>query len=98
MFAKLFNFIGKILIYGFLALLIGIVALGGYFIYKSGQPMQVAQAQRLAPGITYQEFWQDRVQQWTKIDDQKAAQGKGRACVIGPICFNLGCISVASWK
>ena len=85
MFAKMIAFIGKMLVYSFLVLIVGIVALGGYFIYKSGQPMQVAQAQRLAPGITYQEFWQDRVQQWSKIDDQKAAQGKGRSCVIGPL-------------
>lgn len=88
MFAKLIAFIGKIFAYGFLALVVGILALGGYFYYKSGQPMQVAAAQRLAPGITYREYWQDRVAQWTKIDDQKAAQGKGRACVItGHVTF-----------
>lgn len=81
MFARLIGLIGKIFAYGFLALVVGILALGGYFYYKSGQPMQVAAAQRLAPGITYREFWQDRVDQWTKIDDQKVAQGKGRACV-----------------
>jgi len=91
MFAKLIAFIGKILAYSFLALIIGIVALGGYFTYKSGQPMQVAQAQRLAPGITYQEFWQDRIQRWTEIDDQKAAQGKGRACVI------TGHVMISTW-
>ena len=84
MFAKLIGFVGKIFALGFLALAVVILALGGYFYYKSGQPMQVAAAQRLAPGITYQEFWQDRVEQWAKIDDQKAAQGKGRACVIVP--------------
>lgn len=84
MFAKLIAFIGKILAYGFLALIIGIVALGIYFFYKSGQPMQVAQAQGLTPGITYREFLQDRIQRWAEIDDQKAAQGKGRSCVIIP--------------
>ena len=88
MFAKLIAFFGKILAYSFLALIICIVALGGYFFYKSGQPMQVAAAQRLAPEITYREFWQDRVQRWSEIDDQKAAQGKGRACVItGHVTF-----------
>jgi hypothetical protein len=88
MFAKLITFIGKILAYGFLVLIIAIVALGIYFFYKSGQPMQVAEAQRIAPGITYQEFWQDRIQRWTEIDDQKVAQGKGRACVItGHVTF-----------
>ena len=76
--------IGRLIILGVVAGVISVVALAGYFYYKSGQPMQVAQAQRLAPGITYQEFWQDRVQQWTKIDDQKAAQGKGRSCAVVP--------------
>ncbi len=59
MFSKLIAIIGKIIPYFSLAVVIGIVALGGDFIYKSSQPMQVAQAQRMAPGITYQEFWQD---------------------------------------
>lgn len=85
MFSKLIVFLGKILVWFFLALVISIVALGGYFYYKSGQPMQVVAAQRLAPGITYQEFWQDRLQRWSKIDDEKAAQGKGRSCVITPL-------------
>lgn len=81
--------IGRLIILGLVAGVISVVALAGYFYYKSGQPMQVTQAQRLAPGITYQEFWQDRVQQWTKIDDQKVAQGKGRACVItGYVTFS----------
>ena len=88
MFSKLIGLFGKMLFWGFIALVICIVALGGYFFYKSGQPMQVAAAQRLAPGITYQEFWQDRIQRWTEIDNQKAAQGKGRACVItGHVTF-----------
>src|SRR5688572_18471006 len=46
MFAKLIAFTGKLLTYGFLALIIGIAALVIYFFYKSGQPMQVADAQR----------------------------------------------------
>jgi hypothetical protein len=83
--------IGKLIILGLVAVVASVVALGGYFYYKSGQPMQVAQAQHLAPGITYQEFWQDRLQQWTKIDDQKAAQGKGRACVIS------GNVMLSTW-
>jgi hypothetical protein len=50
--------------------------------------MQVDEAQRLAPGITYKEYWADRIQRWGEIDDQKEAQGKGRACVItGRVTF-----------
>ncbi len=91
MFSKLIAFFGKVIAYGFIALIISIAALGGYFFYKSGQPMQVAAAQRLAPGITYREFWQDRIQRWNEIDDQKAAQGKGRACVIS------GHVMLSTW-
>jgi hypothetical protein len=81
-FLKLIALLGKIVAWGFLALVIGLAALGGYFYDKSGRPMQVAQAQRIAPGITYREFWRDRLQRWREIDERKAAQGKGRSCVI----------------
>jgi hypothetical protein len=91
MFSRLIGLFGKILFWGFIALVISIITLGGYFFYKSGQPMQVAAAQRLAPGITYQEFWQDRIQQWNKIDDQHEAQGKGRGCITS------GYIMVSTW-
>ncbi len=76
--------IGKLVVWSLLAVVVGVVALGGHFYYKAGQPMQVAAAQRLAPGITYREFWADRVQHWGEIDDQSVAQGKGRACVFAP--------------
>jgi hypothetical protein len=76
--------IGKLVVWSLLAVVVGIAALGGYFYFKAGQPMQVAVAQRLAPGITYREFWADRVQRWGEIDDRKAAKGKGRSCVFAP--------------
>lgn len=80
--------IGKLVVWGLLAIVIGVIALGGYFYYKAGQPMQVDEAQRLAPGITYREYWADRIQRWGEIDDQKEAQGKGRACAItGRVTF-----------
>jgi len=98
--------IGKLVVWGLLAIVIGVIALGGYFYYKAGQPMQVAEAQRLAPGITYREYWADRIQRWGEIDDQKEAQGKGRACVItgrvtftywlwGSILVELGIVKLA---
>jgi hypothetical protein len=77
--------IGKLVVWGLLSVVIGVVSLGGFFYIKAGQPMQVAAAQRLAPGITYREFWADRIQRWTEIDDQNAAHGKGRACAIVPM-------------
>lgn len=83
--------IGKLVVWGLLAIVIGVIALGGYFFYKAGQPMQVDEAQRLAPGITHREFWADRVQQWREIDDQKVAQNKGRACV------TTGYVMIATW-
>jgi hypothetical protein len=81
---KIDRFIWKNTSLGFYSLVISIVALGGYFYYKSGQPMQVAKAQFLVPGITYRKFLWDRIEQWSEIDDQKAAQGKGRSCMIVP--------------
>jgi hypothetical protein len=83
--------IGKLVVWSLLAVVVGIAALGGYFYFKAGQLMQVAAAQRLAPGITYREFWADRVQRWSEIDDQKAAKGKGGACVIS------GHVMLSTW-
>lgn len=74
--------VGKLIIWGLLSVVVGMVSLGVYFYYKAGQPMQVAAAQRLAPGITYREFWADRIQRWTEIDTQKADTGKGKSCVL----------------
>jgi hypothetical protein len=82
--AMIGKLIGRLVGWGVMAIIIGVVALGGYFYYKAGQPMQVAAAQRLAPGITYREFWADRIQRWTEIDDQKTAKGKGKACALVP--------------
>jgi hypothetical protein len=80
---------GKLVIFMLLVVIVGLASLGGYFYYKAGQPMQVEEAQRLAPGITYREFWADRIQHWKEIDDWKVSQGKGRACVItGKITFS----------
>jgi hypothetical protein len=86
--AMIGKLIGKLVVWGLLLVVIAVIALGGYFFYKAGQPMQVVAAQRLAPGITYREYWADRIQRWGEIDDQKEAQGKGRACIItGRVTF-----------
>ena len=63
-----------------LAGVLGILALGGYFWHKSGQPMQVEEAQRRVPGITFREFWKDRSSKWDKWNDELTAIGKGRPC------------------
>ena len=63
-----------------LAVVLGVIALGGYFWYKSGQPMQVEEAQRMAPGITFRDFWQSRVEQWKDWDDELRTVGKNGAC------------------
>jgi len=63
-----------------LAVVLGVIALGGYFWYKSGQPMQVEEAQRMAPGITFRDFWQSRVEQWQYWDDELRTVGKNGAC------------------
>jgi hypothetical protein len=79
MIGKLFTLIGKLI---GLALVVGVVALAGYFYYKSGQPMQVAEAQRLAPGITLREYMQYTHTVWEKADDKSVAKGDNRSCVL----------------
>ncbi len=59
----------------------GSLAILGYFWYKSGQPMQVAEAQRRVPGITFREFWASRMEQWEAWDVELRAVGKNGACV-----------------
>jgi hypothetical protein len=85
------KFFGKLISLVLLVIAVALVSLVGYFYYKSSQPMQVEEAQRLAPGITYREFWADRVKHWKEIDDKKVAAGKGRACVLS------GYIMSATW-
>jgi hypothetical protein len=82
MIGKLFTLIGKLIGLALLALVVGVVALAGYFYIKSGEPMQVAEAQRIAPGITYREFWQYTHTVWEKADDKSVAEGDNRSCVL----------------
>ena len=93
---KLFGLIGKLIGLALLALVVGVVALAGYFYYKSGEPMQVAEAQRLAPGITFREFWRYSNTIWEKVDDKSVADGDNRSCVLvyGTITPAVGFISV----
>jgi len=78
MIGKLFGLIGIAL----LALVVGVVALAGYFYYKSGEPMQVAAAQRLAPGVTLREYMQYTYTIWEKADDKAVSSGDNRSCVL----------------
>ncbi|MCX6083141.1 MAG: hypothetical protein NTW32_26740 [Chloroflexi bacterium] len=82
MIGKLFGLIGKLIGLALLALIVGVVALAGYFYYKSGEPMQVAEAQRLAPGITLREYWQFTHAVWEKADDKSVSDGNNRSCVL----------------
>jgi len=70
----------KIMTIAVLGMIVGLVALGGYFWYKSGQPMQVEEAQRRVPGITFRDFWQSRVEQWQYWDGELKNVGKNGAC------------------
>jgi hypothetical protein len=78
MFGK---FISKLFSFVFLACVLGILALAGYFWVKSSQPMQVDAAQRLAPGITFREFWDSQMEQWERWDMELRAVGKNGTCV-----------------
>ena len=79
-----------------MTLVVGVVSLAGYFYYKSDQPMQVAAAQRIAPGITFREFWQYQSIIWEKVDDKSVTEGNNGGCVLvyGRINPIVGFISV----
>ncbi len=82
MIGKLFGLIGKLIGLVLLALVVGVVALAGYFYYKSGEPMQVAEAQQLAPGVTFQEYMRFQYAGWTQVDDKSVSDGDNRSCVL----------------
>jgi hypothetical protein len=86
MLGKLFGWIialiGKLIGLALLTLVVGVAALAGYFYIKSGQPMQVAAAQRIAPGITLREYMQFTHTLWEKADDKSVAKGDNRSCVL----------------
>jgi len=65
-----------------MTLVVGVMSLAGYFYYKSDQPMQVAAAQRIAPGITLREYMQFTHAVWEKADDKAVANGDNRSCVL----------------
>ncbi len=79
MIGKLFDLIGSLI---GLALVVGVMSLAGYFYYKSDQPMQVAEAQRIAPGITFREYMQFQYDGWKQLDDKSVADGDNRSCVL----------------
>jgi len=70
MIGKLFDLIGKLIGLALLAAVVGVLALAGYFYYKSGELMQVAEAQRIAPGITFREYWRYQYSNWKQADDK----------------------------
>jgi hypothetical protein len=85
MFGKLMGWIvtliGKLIGLAFLTLVVGVLALAGYFYYKSGQPMQVVAAQRIAPGITLREYMQYTWTVWKKADAKSVLAGNNGGCI-----------------
>jgi len=81
MIGKLFGLMGKLIVMALLALVVGVVALAGYFYYKSGEPMQVAEAQRIAPGITLREYMQYTHTVWKKADAKSVSVGNNGGCI-----------------
>ncbi len=74
--------IGSLIGLALMALVVGVMSLAGYFYYKSDQPMQVAEAQRIAPGITFREYMQFQYDGWKQLDDKSVADGDNRSCVL----------------
>lgn len=78
-----FGLLGKLILLGLAVLLAGLLYVGAYFYVKSGEPMTVAEAQRLAPGLTFRDFWATRVEQWRYWDRELENAGKnGGACEV----------------
>jgi hypothetical protein len=91
MFGKI---ISKLFGWALLAGLLGSLAIAGYFWHKSGQPMQVEEAQRMVPGITFREFREDRIRQWKKWDEELRAVGKRGACASSESFFWITGITI----
>lgn len=85
---KLIGFIsgllGKLILLGLAVLLAGVLYVGIYFYVKSGEPMTVAESQRLAPGLTFRDFWATRVEQWRYWDRELENAGKNGGACEGP--------------
>jgi len=81
MIGKLFGLIGKMIGIALITLVVGVFALAGYFYYKSGEPMQVAEAQRIAPGITLREYMQYTHTVWKKADAKSVLAGNNGGCI-----------------
>jgi hypothetical protein len=73
--------IAKLIGLAMMTLVVGVVSLAGYFYYKSDQPMQVAAAQRLAPGITLREYMQFTHTVWEKADAKSVLAGNNGGCI-----------------
>jgi len=81
MIGKLFGLIGKLIGMALMAAVVGVLALAGYFYYKSGEPMQVAEAQRIAPGITFREYWRYQYDAWKESDAKSVLSGDNGGCI-----------------
>ena len=73
--------IAKLIGLALMTLVVGVVSLASYFYYKSDQPMQVAAAQRLAPGITLREYMQYTHTVWEKADAKSVSIGNNGGCI-----------------
>ncbi len=82
MIGKLIGLIGKLIGLALLTAVVGVLALAGYFYYKSGEPMQVAEAQRLAPGFTLREYMQFTHKVWEKADAKSVLAGNNGGCIL----------------
>lgn len=72
--------LGKLILLGLAVLLAGVLYVGAYFYVKSGEPMTVAESQRLAPGLTFRDFWASRVEQAQAWDKKLIRAGGNGGC------------------
>ncbi|NCP86773.1 MAG: hypothetical protein CO094_08855 [Anaerolineae bacterium CG_4_9_14_3_um_filter_57_17] len=83
MIGKFFKLVGNVIKAAIALVFLGVLAYGAYFAWRVNdmldKPMP-GEAQRYAPGLTFREFWDSRLEQKRAWDDKLEAAGYKRAC------------------
>ncbi len=69
--------IGGCVLLGFYVLFVA-----GFFVWSANQPMQVAEAQAVAPGITFSELLVDRYARWKERGEHLYSSGQAKTAFV----------------
>ena len=86
--------IGKILKAVFLSVVVIVGLVVVFFVIETNRPMRVETSQRIAPGITYNEFMADRMAGWRELDKRE----KKRVTCVQAMTGLSGTLGYASVK